>query len=186
MDAGLLLLRVVVGLLLVGHGTRKLFGWFGGGGLAGIAWHFRSLGYWRPRLLAGFVGSAELAGVVGLAAGLLSPLAAAAVIATMLNAAVGVHRRNGLWAIDNGFEYPAVLAAAAAAVAFTGSGAASLDARLGLGSGGIESGVFAVALGIVAGTAALVSRAAARSETRLKRRAAPATPNVLTELGGSV
>ncbi len=164
MDTGLLVLRVVVGLLLVGHGTQKLFGWFGGGGIASTAWFFRSVGYWPSRLMAGFAGSAELLGGVGLAAGFMTPLAAAAVIGAMLNAGVAVHRRNGLWAIDNGYEYPLVIGTVATTLGFTGAGAASLDARLGLGAGGVETGVFAVALGLVAGSAVLVSRAAARSE----------------------
>ncbi|HJP66949.1 MAG TPA: DoxX family membrane protein, partial [Actinomycetota bacterium] len=41
MDFGLLLIRVIIGLLLIGHGTQKLFGWFGGGGLAGTSSYFR-------------------------------------------------------------------------------------------------------------------------------------------------
>lgn len=163
MDTGLLVLRIVVGLLLVGHGTRKLFGWFGGGGLAGTAWYFRSLGYRPPTLMVGFAGGAELIGGAGLTVGFLTSLATAAVIGTMFNAAVAVHRRNGLWAIDNGFEYPVMLAAAAATLAFTGPGTASLDAQLGLGDPSIGSGVFALALGLVAGSAVLISRTAARS-----------------------
>ena len=164
MDTGLLVLRIVIGLLLVGHGTQKLFGWFGGGGLTGTAWYFRSVGYWPPRLMAGFAGGVELAGGAALAAGFMTPLAAAAVIGTMLNAVVAVHGRNGLWVMDNGYEYPLVIAAAAATLGFTGAGAASLDASFGLGGASVESGVFAVALGLMAGSAVLVSRAAARAD----------------------
>src|SRR5687767_3509695 len=163
MDTGLLVIRIVVGLLLVGHGAQKLFGWFGGGGLNGTAWYFRSVGYKPPRLMAAFAGGAELVGGAALAAGLMTPLAASAVIGTMLNAAVAVHRRNGLWAVDNGYEYPLVVATAAVTLSFTGPGAASLDARLGLGGSSIESGLFALILGLVAGSAVLLSRATARS-----------------------
>jgi putative oxidoreductase len=154
--------------------------------MTGTAWHFRSVGYWPPRLMAGFAGSAELAGGAALAAGFLTPLAAAAVIGTMLNAAVAVHLRNGLWTIDNGFEHPLVLGAAAAALGFTGAGAASLDAHLGLAGGGTEAGLFAVALGMLVGTAVLVSRAAARSEAGPQRRTTPTQRRVLTGVGGSV
>ncbi len=163
MDTGLLVLRIVVGLLLVGHGVQKLFGWFGGGGLTGTAWYFRSVGYRPARLMAGFAGGAELVGGAALAVGFMTPLAASAVIGTMLNAGVVVHRRNGLWAIDNGYEYPLVIAAAAITLSFTGAGAASLDARLGLGVPSIESGLIAVALGLVVGSAVLARRATAWS-----------------------
>ena len=164
MDTGLLVLRVVVGLVLVGHGAQKLFGWFGGGGLSGTAGFFRSVGYWPPRLMAGFAGVAELVGGLSLAAGFMTALAAAAIIATMLNAGVAVHRRNGPWVVDNGYEYPLVLGAVAASLGFTGAGAASLDAWLGIGGGGAEMGIFAVGVGLVVGAAMLVSRNAALSE----------------------
>jgi putative oxidoreductase len=185
MDAGLLVLRIVVGLLLVGHGAQKLFGWFGGGGLIGTAWYFRSVGYRPPRLMAVFAGGAELLGGAALAAGFMTPLAASAVVGTMLNASVAVHRRNGLWAIDNGYEYPLVIAAAAVTLSFTGAGAASLDARLGLGGASIESGAFAVALGLVVGSAVLVRRAAARSAAGPAAKSRPsekvAVPEVSAE-----
>ena len=164
MDTGLLVLRVVVGLLLVGHGAQKLFGWFGGGGLTATAWFFRSLGYWPPRLMSRLAGGAELLGGAAIAVGLGTWMAAAAVIATMLNAAMAVHKRHGLWAVDGGYEYPLVMATVAATLGFTGAGAASLDARFGLGDGSVQSGLFAVALGLVAGFGVLVSRTAARSK----------------------
>jgi putative oxidoreductase len=173
MDTGLLVLRVVVGLLLVGHGAQKLFGWFGGGGLDSTAWFFRSVGYWPPRVMAGCAGSAELVGGAALAVGLGTPVAAAAVIGTMLNAMVAVHKRNGLWAIDGGYEYPLVMATVAATLGFTGAGTASLDAFLGLGDGGVESGAFAVALGLVAGSGVLLSRMTARSQNRPASRLTP-------------
>ena len=163
MDTGLLVLRIVVGLLLVGHGAQKLFGWFGGGGMNGTAWYFRSVGYRPPRLMARLAGGTELVGGAALAAGFMTPLAASAVVGTMLNASVAVHRRNGMWAVDNGYEYPLVIATAAVTLGFTGAGAVSLDAYLGLGGASVEAGLFAVALGLVAGSAALVSRAATRS-----------------------
>jgi putative oxidoreductase len=163
MDTGLLLLRIVVGLLLVAHGTQKLFGWFGGGGIAGTTRFFGSLGYWPPRMMARFAAGTEVLGGAALAVGLATPLAAAAVIGVMLNV-FAVHRRNGLWAVDNGYEYPLTLATAAATLGFTGPGVASVDARLGFPGGGIETGLFAVGLGLLIGSAVLLSRVAARSE----------------------
>ncbi len=173
MDTGLLVLRVVVGLLFVGHGAQKLFGWFGGGGLASTAWFFRSVGYWPPRLMAGFAGGAELVAGAALTVGLGTPVAAAAVIGTMLNATVAVHKRHGLWAIDGGYEYPMVMATVAATLGFTGAGAASLDASLGLGEGSVESGLFAVALGLMVGFGVLLSRVAARSQIGPASRLSP-------------
>ena len=172
MDTGLLVLRIVVGLVLVGHGAQKLFGSFGGGGLSGTATFFRSVGYWPPRVMAGFAGGAEFLGGLGLAAGFMTPLAAAAIIATMFNAGIAVHRRNGLWAANNGYEYPLVLGAVAATLGFTGAGAASLDAWMGVGAG-IAAGLFALGLGLMAGTAVLISRVAALAEAGPARTATP-------------
>jgi putative oxidoreductase len=188
MDIGLFVLRIVVGLLLVGHGAQKLFGWFGGGGLTGTTWYFRSVGYRPPRFMAMFAGGAELVGGAALAAGFMTPLAASAVIGTMLNAGVAVHRRNGLWAVDNGYEYPLVIAAAGVTLSFTGAGAASLDARLGLGGASVESGLFAVALGLVVGSAVLLRRAAARPAAGLAAKSRPlekvAVPEASAEAEG--
>ncbi|HKY75214.1 MAG TPA: DoxX family protein [Acidimicrobiia bacterium] len=164
MDTGLFILRIVVGLLLVGHGAQKLFGWFGGAGLTRTASYFGSIGYWPPKLMAGFAGGAELVGGAALAAGFMTPLAAAVVIGVMVNVAVAVHSRSGLWAANNGYEYPLVIATVATALAFTGAGSTSVDAWLGLSSGGIELGLFAILLGLATGTAVLINRVAALSE----------------------
>jgi putative oxidoreductase len=105
--------------------------------------------------MATLAGGAELVGGAALVAGFMTPLAAAVVIGTMLNAGVAVHRRHGLWAIDNGYEYSLMIAASAASLAFTGPGAVSLDAGIGLGAAGMASGVGALALGLAAGSAVL-------------------------------
>jgi putative oxidoreductase len=166
MDTGLLVLRIVVGLLVVGHGTQKLFGWFGGGGLASTAWYFRSVGYRRAPLMARLAGSIEVAAGAALATGFVTPLAAAALVGTMFNASVAVHRRNGLWAMDNGYEYPLVLAAAATTLAFTGAGAFSIDGRLGLARPSLGAGLVAIGLGLAVGTGVLMTtRASAPTDT---------------------
>jgi len=163
MDAGLLMLRVVAGLLLFAHGTNKLFGWFGGGGLTGTTRFFGSIGYWPPRAMARVAAGTEVVGGAALVVGLATPLAAAAVVGLMLNVVV-VHRPNGLWAVDNGYEFPLTLAVVAATLGFTGAGAVSFDAWLGLPGGGTEVGLSAVGLGLLAGSAVHLSRVAARSE----------------------
>ena len=87
MDGGLLILRVVVGAALVGHGTQKLFGWFGGHGRQGTGVFFELLGYRPGQLFAIIAGLSEAGGGAMLAIGFLTPLAGAAVVGVMLNAA---------------------------------------------------------------------------------------------------
>jgi putative oxidoreductase len=173
MDAALLVLRIVVGVLLVGHGAQKLFGWFGGGGLVATAWFFRSVGYRPPRLMARFAGSVELVAGVALAVGLGTPVATAAVIGMMLNAALAVRTRNGLLAIEGGYGYPLGMATVAATLGFAGAGAVSLDAALGSGDGTVGAGLFALALGLVVGFGVLLSRAPARSQHAAASRLSP-------------
>ena len=104
MDAGLLLLRVVVGVALVGHGTQKLFGWFGGLGRHRTGAFFELLGYRPGVVFAVVAGLSEAGGGASLAFGFLTPLAGAAIVGVMLNAAcctararpVGHQRRLGV------------------------------------------------------------------------------------------
>ena len=163
MSTGLLLLRLVVGLLLASHGSQKLFGWFGGHGVAGTAGWLESIGFRPGRAMAVLTGLAELAGGLGLALGLLTPLSAAVVLGTMTVAA-WTHAASGLWNTAGGYELPLLNAVAAAALAFTGPGTFSVDHVLGL-SWGAGHGVGAVALGLVAALAAVTRAKAARRST---------------------
>ena len=158
MDAGLLLVRVVLGLLMAAHGAQKLFGWFGGYGIAGTGQFFEGLGFRPGRLHAVQAGLAELFGGLFLAAGFLTPVAAAAVVAVMLVAAVSVHLKSGYFAHTGGYEYTLVLAAAALALAFTGPGAISLDQALGIAWSGEKWGLGALAAGLIGGAVPLVAR----------------------------
>jgi len=108
MDTGLLILRVVIGVLLVGHGSQKLSGWFGGYGLKGTGSYLAGLGY-RPGVLFAFLaGAAEAVGGASLALGLGVPLGAALLVATMINVASG-HKRDRFWNHEGGWEFPMVL-----------------------------------------------------------------------------
>ncbi|MCZ8523266.1 MULTISPECIES: DoxX family protein [Paenibacillus] len=127
---GLVLVRVVVGLLFIGHGSQKLFGWFGGYGPKGTGGWMESVGIKPGVLMAVAAGLMELAGGALFLLGLLTPLAAVLLAATMLGAIVKVHAANGIWSTANGYEYPLVLIAVVAGVALTGAGALSLDALL--------------------------------------------------------
>ena len=131
MDIALLVLRVVVGLFFAGHGAQKLFGKFGGHGIEGTAGFFDSLGMKPGRRNAVAAGAAELTGGVLLVLGLLTPLAAALIISVMLVAIATVHAGKGPWVTDSGWEYNAVLIAAAFALTGAGPGEISLDDAIG-------------------------------------------------------
>jgi putative oxidoreductase len=127
MNIGRLTLRLIVGGYFVGHGTQKLFGWFGGYGPAGTGQFFESLGLRPGKQHAIAAGTAEAGGGALLVLGAATPLASAALIATMLTAIKRVHLKNGPWVTDQGYEYNLVLIAAAAALAETGPGSPSID-----------------------------------------------------------
>jgi len=129
---GVLILRVVVGLLFAGHGAQKLFGWFGGQGLAGHTAFMERLRLRPARFWALVSALGEFLGGLGFAAGLLTPLAAAALIGAMLVAIVRVNWVNGLWNANGGVEWPLVLATVAFVVGLTGPGTYSLDQALGI------------------------------------------------------
>jgi putative oxidoreductase len=94
MSMGLLVLRVAFGALFAAHGTQKLFGWFGGYGLEGTGGFFESIGFRPGKVMAFVAGATELSAGLGLAFGLLTPLAAAAVIGVMINAIFTPSRRR--------------------------------------------------------------------------------------------
>src|SRR5215470_5121297 len=118
MNIGILLLRLAVGLTLSAHGSQKLFGWFGGPGLNSTGYFFEErLGFHPGRRHALLGGLAETGGGLLLALGLLTPLAAAAVISVMVVAVFSVHAQKGLFMHNGGYEYNLVLAVAALALA---------------------------------------------------------------------
>ena len=158
MDTGLLILRLAVGLTLVGHGSQKLFGWFGGYGLAGTGAFLEQLGFRPGPRAALMAGLTEAGGGALLALGLLTPLAATMVIAVMLVAIVSVHLSKGFFASNGGYEYPLLLAVAALTLAITGPGQISLDALLGTERGGLPWGIAAVALGSLGAAVQLLGR----------------------------
>ena len=128
MEYGLLLLRIVVGLLFAGHGAQKLFGWFGGGGPQGTAQFFGSVGYRMPAVLAIVAGLAELGGGLLFASGLLTAFASFLLATMMLNAIATVVLPKGLL---GGWELELTLLTVAIAVTATGPGEISLDHAIG-------------------------------------------------------
>ncbi len=163
-DLAVLLLRLVIGALLFGHGTQKLFGWFGGPGFAGTRAMFEGHLRLRPATFwTVMAGLTEAGGGLLLATGLLSPLGSLAVIAAMLMAAILAHWPR-LWLTENGMEYTLVLIAAATAVALGGSGAYSLDALLGIALPAPSTFLVGLGLVLVGVVAALAMRAPAAAK----------------------
>ena len=132
MDLALLVLRLVTGLLLAGHGAQKLFGWFGGGGLNGTAGMMGHLGLRPAHFWAFMAAISEFGGGVLLALGLLSPLGSLGISAAMLMAIAKVHWPKGIWGSQGGIEFPLTNLVVALALALTGPGLYSLDTLLGL------------------------------------------------------
>jgi putative oxidoreductase len=132
LSAGLLIVRLVLGPAMIAHGAQKLFGWFGGYGLAGTSSFFEGMGF-RPGWL--YVASASLAEITSgvlITLGLLGPVGPALMISPMLVASLTVHKGKGFFAGGNGIEVPFLYGGGALALVFTGYGAFSLDALLGL------------------------------------------------------
>ena len=156
-DTGLLVLRLVVGLTIAAHGTQKLFGWFGGGGISGTGKFFASSGYPAGDTMAVIAGLSETLGGLGLAVGLLTPLAAAAVLGTMINA-IAVHGTDSFFA-PKGFEYESILALSAASLTLAGPGRIAVDHYLPtLRNHRLVHGAAAIVLAVVAACIVLLVR----------------------------
>jgi putative oxidoreductase len=157
---GLFMLRLAVGGLLFGHGAQKLFGWWGGPGLAGFigmtGGHLR----FRPAWFWGIVGAlSETVGGLLVLTGFLWPLGPAAVVAAML-IAISVHW-PAFWAHQQGYEYALLNLVAAVALALTGPGAYSLDASLGIALPEPATLIISLVLAIGGAVVALTTRAPA-------------------------
>ncbi len=129
---GLLILRVVIGLILAAHGTQKLFGWFGGPGLTRFHQGFARQGFKPSWLWVALVVLGEVGGGLSLALGFLTPLGAAGIFGAMFMATVKVHRKNGFFVSKGGYEYTLTLVTVAVALGLIGPGTWSLDSLLGI------------------------------------------------------
>jgi putative oxidoreductase len=158
-SAGLLLLRIVLGLLMAAHGAQKLFGWFGGYGLSKTGELFAHLGFVPGRAFSAAASTAEILSGLLVALGFLGPIGPALMITLMLVAAVAVHWEHGLFASNNGIELPLLYATAAAGLALTGYGAYSVDAWMGNAGRWTPSATgAALGVGVLAGLANLAVR----------------------------
>jgi putative oxidoreductase len=159
LGAGLLVARLTLGLLMAGHGSQKLFGWFGGHGLAGTAGFFDAMGFRPGRLFATVASGTEVLSGLLVALGFLGPVGPALMLSVMIVAAVSVHWKNGVFATTNGIEVPLLYAGGAVALLLTGPGEFSLDAMIGLGALSTPTPEFAALLiGVVGGIGNLLLR----------------------------
>ena len=122
--AGLLFLRVIVGLTFLLHGLDKL------ADLTAAEQFFRSLDIPAPELMAPFVAVTETVGGVLLIAGLATPFVGMALAVDMLVALLTARLGHGFFARGGGFELELVLCGASLAIAIAGAGRFSLDASL--------------------------------------------------------
>ena len=170
MAFGLLALRLAFGIIMAAHGAQKLFGWFGGHGLKGAAGIMEALGFRPGHLFAFAAASTEFLSGLLVALGFLGPVGPALMISVMIVAAMSVHWKNGLFAQNGGIEVPLLYAAAALALAFTGFGADSLDALLGIAFTTLAT-LIIVAAGIIGGVANLFARRPAPVANEVKKAA---------------
>jgi putative oxidoreductase len=158
LSAGVLVARLVLGLLMAGHGAQKLVGWFGGPGLEGAAGFFAMLGFRPARLMATVAAGTEIVSGLLVALGFLGPVGPALMVSVMI-VAMSVHWRHGLFAQANGIEVALLYAAGAFALALVGHGLFSLDALLDLqGLWSARLAWIALGVGIVGGVANLAAR----------------------------
>ncbi len=153
-DTITLVFRVLVGIVFAAHGWAKMFR---GGRIAGTAGWFDSIGMRPGRLHAYLASITEMASGAMLALGLLTPLAAAAIIGVMVVAGWTVHRHNGFFIVSEGWEYTFVMGLMAFIVAGLGPGGWSIDHALGIHNdlNGFVGLAIAGIVGIVGGVAQL-------------------------------
>lgn len=129
-DIGLLILRVVVGLIFAAHGAQKAFGWWNGPGVAGWTGAMNRMGL-RPAPFWAFVSTvAELGAGTALALGLFTPLIVAALTSQAIVIIFRAHWAAGFWNANKGFEFPLSLFGGVLAILFAGPGAWALDSLL--------------------------------------------------------
>ncbi|HET8786839.1 MAG TPA: DoxX family protein [Candidatus Limnocylindrales bacterium] len=141
--------RIVVGLLMAGHGLQKLAGWFGGSGLQGTAHLLDNLRVRGASRWAVALALAETIGGVLMALGLLQPIGQLLVATVLLVAIALVHWPKGLWAVNGGIEHPLVLATVALASATAPIGW-SVDGILGIAVPAWINLIAAIGMAVVA------------------------------------
>jgi putative oxidoreductase len=181
MKLGRLILRLVVGGYFVGHGTQKLFGWFGGYGPDATGQFFEGLGLRPGKRHAIAAGAAEAGGGALLVLGAATPIAASVLTATMITAILRVHLKNGPWVTNQGYEYNLVLIAAVLSLAETGPGSPSVDSALGRDTYGPGWAALALLLGALGAAGAHLAAEAAPAPEPAPEAAPEPAPDAASE-----
>jgi putative oxidoreductase len=165
LDFGLLVIRLVAGVIFVAHGLQKALGWWEGPGPDGWRGAMEHMNFRPPVLFATVSTGNELLFGTLLALGLLTPLAVGALIAQSIVIIMVAHLPQGFFTTKGGIEFPLVLAAILTALAAAGPGGVSIDAAAGMTYGAaVRWGLFLV--GIAAGLVAVgLSKLAVRAPT---------------------
>jgi putative oxidoreductase len=121
-DLSKLVLRLSAGASFIFHGSQKLFGAFGGSGIAGFTKYLSSLGIPYPEINAWLAAGTELFCGVALAIGFFARLASIPLIIVMGVAIFSATGKNGFNIVNGGFEYNAVLIAVLISIFLSGSG----------------------------------------------------------------
>jgi putative oxidoreductase len=171
MSTGRLIARAAIGGIFMGHGTQKLFGWFGGPGLDATGKMMEGLELRPARRNAVAASVTETAGGALLALGALTPLAGAMATGAMATAVRKVHLDKGFWNSEGGFEFNLALVAGALAIVDSGPGSPSVDESLGLELKGGKWALFALLAGL-AGSAAVIEAGRRHSEESATAHAA--------------
>lgn len=125
-DLGLLIIRIIIGLVFMFYGAQKLFGLFGGHGIKGTGGWFESIGVKPGNVAAILAGAGELLSGLLFILGLFLPVAAVIITIIMLVAIVKVHGPKGFANGAGGYEYNLVLIIVAIGIALIGPGGFSI------------------------------------------------------------
>lgn len=160
-DLGQLILRVGLGTVLIAHGLQKLFGWWGGQGITGFKDSLSDAGYHHADILTYVAAGGEIVAGVLLLLGLFTPIAAAGVLAYLVNgllAGVSGHSnpRSFPYFLPTGHEYQITLIVVAIAVILIGPGRYGFDAGRGWARRPFIGSFAALLLGIGGGVAVWV------------------------------
>jgi putative oxidoreductase len=154
-DMASLMLRLTIGPMMMTHGLNKVRG---PGGMEGTTRWFAGLGFKPAAVHARVAAATEIGTGALLTVGAMTPMAAAGIVGVMTSAAATDHKGKGFFIFKGGWEYVAVVAGVATAIAALGPGRFSIDGLRGKPHGGFLRALLAAALGVTAAQGVLATR----------------------------